>query len=489
MTQRWIAALAAVFLCAGAAAQTGTPSNPPWLAASPWPDRVIVTLEQDPTTSFSVTWRTDTSVAETRAELVEARPDSRFDLGAETVPAVSETVDLSRKEIDGETHALGWNADLADVRYHSATITGLRPDTLYAYRVMGAEEHWSEWMQTRTAPASGEPFKFLYFGDAQDGIGSHWPRVVRGAFQQAPGARFAIHAGDLVNYGSRDFEWAAWFEAVGFIHGMIPALPIPGNHEYFDALRDPEGGPINALSLLWRPQFTLPRSPSLPEDLQETVYAVRYGSLLLLTLDSMAAEHFEAQAEWLDAQLAASTADWHIVTTHHPLFDLVDRSYGDENGPERRSLFLPILRRHAVDLVLQGHDHSYGRGTLSATRGGGPSAEQAAELVSTVFVTSAASAKSYETRDDGWESFAELGVTLERRAENTQFFQVIDIDGDSLTYEAFTATGERYDAFRIEKSEGGANRIVGLATDIREERMMENTGEYRGGRFDVLPTR
>lgn len=480
---------AAAALAAGAAqAQSGTPSRPPWQAASPWPDRVIVTLERDPATSFSVTWRTDASVDSAVAEVVESTPDSRFDVGATEVAAESETVDPRRKRIEGDTHPLGFNRDLAPVRYHSATITGLEPDTLYAYRVRGAEGHWSEWMQTRTAPAAGEPFKFLYFGDAQNGILSHWSRVVRTAFAEAPDARFAIHAGDLVNVASRDFEWAEWFEAVGFIHGMIPALPLVGNHEYFDALRDDDGGLLTDLSALWRPQFALPVEPGLPDALAETVYSTRYGDVRVVALNTMAPEHIEAQARWLDGVLEDSSARWHVVTMHHPVFDLVERSYAGlgTTGAERREHLLPVIRRHAVDLVLQGHDHTYGRGTLRSDDGGARTRRGPA---STVFVTSSAGAKMYEARDDAWSRFADSGIELERRAENTQLFQVLEVDGDALTYEAFTATGRRYDAFRIEKQSDAANRIVGLDTDIDETRTLENTREYSEGDWDVVPQR
>ena len=39
---------------------------------------------------------------------------------------------------------------------------------------------------------------------------------------------------------------------------------------------------------------------------------------------------------------------------------------------------------------------------------------------------------------------------MRRAAENTQLYQIISIDGDTLRYEARTATGELYDAFRLE---------------------------------------
>lgn len=488
-----IALVAAAGMTAGAAhAQTGQPSRPPWQTASPWPDRVVVTLEQDPATSLSVTWRTDASVESARAEIVEATPRSRFDIGTRSVTAESESVDPRRKRIDGEAHALRWNEDLPAVRYHTATITGLEPDTLYAYRVRGAEDHWSEWMQARTAPGGDEPVKFLYFGDAQNGILSQWPRVVRAAFRQAPDARFAIHAGDLVNIASRDFEWAEWFEAVGFIHGMIPALPLVGNHEYFDGLQSESGDQLTTLSALWRPQFALPETPELPDALAETVYATRYGNVLVAALNTMAPEHFAAQAQWLDDVLDASSARWHVVTMHHPLFELVERDYPGfvTTGPERRELFLPVIREHGVDLVLQGHDHTYGRGILRSQESAEPAAPRAGRaLASTVFVTSSAGAKMYEADDAGWEAFADDGAELQRTAENTQFFQVIEAGRDALTYEAFTATGEVYDAFRIEKSADGPSRVVTLETDIAEPRSFESTGEYADGRLDVVPRR
>src|SRR5690606_20307174 len=106
----------------------------------------------------------------------------------------------------------------------------------------------------------------------------------------------------------------------------------------------------------------------------------------------------------------------------------------------------------------------------------------------TVFVTSSSGAKMYASEEGAWDRFAEHGVTLERKAENTQFFQVIEVNGDALVYEAFTATGALYDAFRIEKTQG-PNRIVQLETTFSEERTLENSEEYSSGSLDRVPMR
>ena len=462
----------------------GPPSIPPWQEASPWPDRIVVTVAEDPATSFSVSWRTSADVESARAEIVLAGDHTRFDIGATPVDARTEKPDLNRKIIDGEEYPLRWNDSLTQPAYHSVTFEDLAPDTLYAYRVMGADGHWSEWFQTRTAPEAGTPFRFLYFGDAQEGVLSHWARVVRAAYAAAPDARFAIHAGDLVNIGSRDFEWAEWFKSLGFIHGTIPALPAVGNHEYFDGLSN-ENGLVTGLSVLWRPQFELPRDPSLPEELEETVYTVRYGDAVIAVLNTMADEYFGVQAEWLDRVLTESDAKWKIVAMHHPMFELLERSYG-EPGPERRAAFLPVVERHGVDIVLQGHDHAYGRG---ATYDGARAPAATRGELGTVFVTSASGAKMYRVGEAGWSAFEEHGAVLEVTAENTPFFQVITLDGDALTYEARTATGKLYDAFRLEKPRTGPNNLVELPTDFDAPLSFENTGPYESSRLDVQPPR
>ena len=76
------------------------------------------------------------------------------------------------------------------------------------YRVGDGAKHWSEWIQFRTAKSTYAPIQFVYFGDAQNDILDHWSRVIRMAYQRAPNASFAIHAGDLVNTAHRDHEWA-----------------------------------------------------------------------------------------------------------------------------------------------------------------------------------------------------------------------------------------------------------------------------------------
>lgn len=445
---------------------------PPWQKATGWPDRIVVTLAETPQNGFSVTWRTDETVNETIAQIAVATEDARFDLNAKTVSARTEPLNPAMPELEGTVYQEPMNAGLAAVHFHSVTFTDLQPDTVYAYRVRGKQGAWSEWFQTRTAAQTG-PVKFIYVGDAQNGVMSHWARLIRASYAAAPEADFILYAGDLVNRGSRDFEWAEWFKAVSHIHGMIPALPVAGNHEYAQLGLAPNQTD-RVLSIFWRPQFTLPVEESLPSDLQEVVYDVRYSEDVHFFILSTQSSDIQTQADWLDKKLSESDATWKIVSMHHPIFS----SGNGRDSPDRRSVLLPVLERHSVDLVLQGHDHTYARGAI------GQSPERlgwrdSGGEVQTMFVNSVSGPKQYEFQDTGWDMYEEYNVELARQAVNTPFYQIITVAGDTLKYEARTVLDNLYDDFEMRKV-GGVKQITRGSTSTMPERSYENTGGYPG---------
>jgi 3',5'-cyclic AMP phosphodiesterase CpdA len=184
-------------------------------APTPLPDRIVLTWAGDPATTQAVTWRTDTSVQRGLAQLAVAVENS----GLKPTSFVARTEDFT--------------SDLGEAHYHSIQFTNLEPDMLYAYRV-GDGANWSEWFHFHTAKNGPAPFTFVYFGDAQNDIKTHWSRVFREAFRDAPRAAFTLHAGDLINRQNHDAEWGEWFAAPAWVNATIPVFPTPGNHEYFN---------------------------------------------------------------------------------------------------------------------------------------------------------------------------------------------------------------------------------------------------------------
>ena len=52
------------------------------------------------------------------------------------------------------------------------------------------------------------------------------------------------------------------------------------------------------------------------------------------------------------------------------------------------------------------------------------------------------------------------GGYAKRVAENTQLYQIIDIEDAALRYRAYTATGELYDEFTLKKRSGKPNLLI-----------------------------
>ncbi|MGD9722350.1 MAG: fibronectin type III domain-containing protein [Pirellulales bacterium] len=401
------------------------------------PDRIILTWSGDPARSQAVTWRTDTSVNKAIAQIAPAEPGPGF-------------VNKANEHAAATTPH---ESDLGTAHYHSVNFQQLEPATKYAYRV-GDGVNWSEWFQFQTAAVEPAPFSFIYFGDAQNSVREHWSRVIREAHSDAPKARFMIHAGDLINSGNRDAEWGEWFGAGGWLNAMVPSVPTPGNHEYPRDSRQPLAA--RRLSHHWRPQFTLPTNG--PQGLEETVYTIDYQGTRIISLNSN--EQQPEQVAWLEAALADNPNTWTIVTFHHPVYST---SRGRDN-PEIRKLWKPLFDKHRVDLVLQGHDHAYARFSQQLTENVPSGANVRSPEGGTVYVVSVSGPKMYEL---------ERRPDMRRAAENTQLYQIISVEGDALRYEARTATGELYDAFRLNKRPGQINELVDAIPDTPERRRSE----------------
>lgn len=394
---------------AAAAAIAQQPSVTP-SAQSPsgrLPDRVVLNWANDPATTMAVAWRTSSAAKGTVGEIAVAEDGPDFKGKAVKVEG--------SKQMGPE-----------GATYHMVEFTGLTPDRLYVYRV-GDGEAWSEWNQFQTATREASPFSFVYFGDAQNDVRSMWSRVVRQASKEAPKADFYLHAGDLVNIPNSDKEWGEWYEAGGFINRMTPVIATPGNHEYTRG----------QLSAFWRPTFALPKNGV--QGLEETCFYLDYQGARIVSLNSN--ERLEDQAPWLDKTLAENPHPWSIVTFHHPVFSTAS---GRDNE-KLRELWKPILDKHKVDIVLQGHDHTYGRMNLATGLAGQD------DPSGTAYVVSVSGPKMYKANPREF---------IRKVGERTQLFQVIDINGSRLSYKAMTPTGKTFDAFDLVKRAGQRNELV-----------------------------
>jgi hypothetical protein len=380
----------------------------------------MLTISGNPATSRAVSWRT---MFENKLSVGEIAPINASPQQEHEKQVVNGTVSPWE---EGSTSSMG----------HKVIFDNLKPNTKYAYRV-GDGKKWSEWFQFETSSDKTEPFSFLYFGDVQSDIKSLGSRTLRQAFSHFPQSDFMLFAGDLVSRSNEEY-WREFFYAGSWLFGMLPSVATPGNHEY----DKPENQP-RTFSKHWKQIYTFPTNGPA-EKFQQRIYYFDYQGVRFVSVDSPAigesSEDGAVILNWLDQTLASNPNQWSVVFTHYPVY-----SCSQGRGNEKyRDAMKSILEKHGVDIVLQGHDHTYCRGQNLAEAG-----KDAKNYP--VYVVSVAGPKMYGLNTSFWS---------ERMASNTQLYQHISFNDNVLKYQSYTVAGDLYDEFRIEKDKKGKNRFV-----------------------------
>lgn len=375
------------------------------------PDHVVLTWSDDPRTTQTVQWRTNTSVGTGAVSYVEKAHYATVNPAPfKTASAVTKALETPDVVNDPAVH------------WHTATLTGLEPGTTYVYAVGdGSDGGWSELREFTTAPAGAVPFSFVYMGDAQNGL-ERWGSLIQNAYRHRPDAAFYVMAGDLVNRGNHRNEWDTLFQMAKGVYDRRPVVPALGNHEYQHG-QEPE---------LYLEHFTLPVNG--PDSLAaEKAYAIRYSNALFVVLDSNLPAR--EQTEWLEEQLAGTDATWKFVVYHHPAYS----SSPSRNNPEIRKLWGALFDKYHVDLALQGHDHAYLRTYPMKDE---KRAESPAD--GTIYIVSVSGTKYY---DQGEFDYTEFGM------KRVSTYQALDIQihGDRLVYRSYDIDGHLRDEFVIEK--------------------------------------
>ncbi|MFN3228228.1 MAG: metallophosphoesterase family protein [Asticcacaulis sp.] len=256
-------------------------------------------------------------------------------------------------------------------RAHGLTLSGLKPDTPYVYRVRStktgetAASLDSGLLSFRTAPLPGRPFVMVISGDteARPHINHRMSELM---WEERP-ALLAI-MGDLTDGGStpKRFEWThEYFTGMGAFFGRVPTLGVVGNGEE---------------ELDWYHHY---HRQNLKRDAvtgaeskgRETYFSHVYGDVEFFVLDANLERRerefpgFRArQKAWLDAALSASKARWKIAMHHQDVRTSDSDDYGDsfkgksgEGDTDVQADFQPLYDKHKIDLVFFGHLHSYER--------------------------------------------------------------------------------------------------------------------------------
>ena len=355
---------------------------------------------------------------------------------------------------------------------HEVKITGLQSNAKYFYRVgstavtlLTGPKYFFQ-----TAPPQGtiQPVRVWALGDF--GNGSVDQGQVLQSYQNYLGASrndMWIWLGDNAYYYGTDSEYTSQvFNVYGGIFRSWNFYPAPGNHDYG------QSGYQSAAALgTGFPYFSIFSLPvnavagGVPSG-TEKYYSYNWGNVHFIALDSYGAlnQPGSPMYNWLQSDLQNNHQKWIIAYWHHPPY-----SKGTHNSDteveliDMRQNIVPLLEQYGVDLVLNGHSHTYERSFFMHGHYGNE-----ASFDSTMIVQSGdGSAVPYiKDLNHNGTVYAVCGVGGQVSASSTPGYPhnamiasytsvagslVLDIFGDTLRYKFLKSDGTIADSFTMIK--------------------------------------
>ena len=169
------------------------------------------------------------------------------------------------------------------------------------------------------------------------------------ATAQNPGVNFIISAGDQVNKtGQAKEEEYAGYLSPAVLAGLPVATTI-GNHD--------------SLNPDYTYHFNNPNATENGKTQAGGDYYYSYGAGLFIVLNTNNYNVAEHEKTIQEAIASAPDAAWRVVTIHQDIYG-TGLDHSDTDGMILRTQLTPIFDKYDIDVVLQGHDHTYSRSKL-----------------------------------------------------------------------------------------------------------------------------
>lgn len=240
---------------------------------------------------------------------------------------------------------------------HEITVSGLEPYTEYKYTVGDGFNTYDGTFKTALTKNDETTFTFAYLADTQVSNASN-AKALGATFAEVNNMNpdFVYLAGDVTDTNNNENQWQWLFNNDGlfptggedmFANSLVAVTQ--GNHDNNEMYQH-----INA-----------------PEEAGKIVYSFDYGCAKFVILNLEAARRSEDARAQQEAYLRQEVADakengqWTIVGFHKSLYTGASH-ITDSDIIAARKFWSPIFAELDVDLVLQGHDHVYSRGFVTA---------------------------------------------------------------------------------------------------------------------------
>lgn len=263
---------------------------------------------------------------------------------------------------------------------HQITIHTLNPTTQYFYSISssnGILQGDKDNFFVTAPPIDSEPVvKIWALGDM--GMGTETQSRVYQQYLKLMGNNYTnlwLLLGDNAYAHGRDEEYQMRFFDYYQTERLMKQtviFPAPGNHDYTPT---PNNYRIEDPLIAYFNIFSVPtkgEAGGIPSN-SKAYYSYNYANIHFVSLDSYGKESADrsmfskesGQMKWLEEDLKANKQKWTIVYWHHPPYSMGSHNSDTENDLKTiREGVVPILEKYKVDLVLNGHSHTYERSQM-----------------------------------------------------------------------------------------------------------------------------
>lgn len=230
---------------------------------------------------------------------------------------------------------------------YDITLTDLQPDTVYHYLL--SSEYGGTDGYFKTAKASGDGYTIMAMTDIQGSVEKNYvdsyPNLKLGV-DTVGNPDFIISAGDNVDNGKNSSLWGWMLNDQSGVWANNTFVGAAGNHER-------HYGELSG-------NLALPNQATGKE-----YYSFFYINTQYIVLDTNDLEDnalSSTQFEWLTSELKKAKGDekvkWIIVVMHKGLYTAGSHAFDDDVIALRKQL-TSVFAEYGVNVVLQGHDHTY----------------------------------------------------------------------------------------------------------------------------------
>lgn len=269
---------------------------------------------------------------------------------ATRIKANGENVNWEFPTIDLGIHYLNMTYVYDTFNLYNVKLENLEADTTYYYILGNDATGWTEVRSFKTPKSSdADSYTIMGITDIQGSIENNYkdslPNLLIG--KDKVDADIVISLGDNVDNGKNIYQYYWMLEGQKDFWSYIAFVGVPGNHE------DGE----NELST----HVNLPN-----EETGKEYYSFFYVNTMYIMLNTNDLESDGtlsiAQYDWLENTLKTASQDakvkWIVVGMHKGLYTAGSHAY-DSDVVAMRAQLHPLFAEYGVDVVLQGHDHTY----------------------------------------------------------------------------------------------------------------------------------